>query len=173
MRSASVVAPGVSYVHGCFDEEFLSELESMRSGLPSETASLNMSATRRRFYSTAVADKVSRGLGLGFRASPHLRFIEYATSGFIAPHTDGHSFHADRCTTHTFLLYMTDTDDGGETEILESMQTCAVVSTVQPRRGSILVFPHSTPHQGLACGRDPKLLLRGDMIIVTPTLSSA
>jgi hypothetical protein len=38
------------------------------------------------------------------------------------------------------------------------------LAAVSPRRGSILVFPHATPHVGNCVGAQRKVLLRGDML---------
>ena len=44
-----------------------------------------------------------------------------------------------------------------------SARLCAyVVAEAAPRVGSILVFPHLAPHEGLPVWDEPKILLRGD-----------
>ena len=68
-------------------------------------------------------------------------------------------------TTTSFLLYLEDIPEGegGETEFLTSVADGEEVEAVVPRSGSILLFPHNTPHQGNAVGKFPKILLRGDL----------
>ena len=61
--------------------------------------------------------------------------------------------------------------EGGETHFLDKLPSdCAdgdapprVLQSVTPRAGSILLFPHATPHEGTAVGSHRKLLLRGDL----------
>ena len=56
---------------------------------------------------------------------------------------------------------------GGETVLLERLvQPSAVLASVTPRRGRLLVFPHACPHMAaevVAHGL-PKILLRGEMM---------
>jgi hypothetical protein len=60
---------------------------------------------------------------------------------------------------------------GGETEFLRSVDGGGrggrdaddnVLWSVRPQQGSILIFPHDTPHQGAGVGYYPKIILRGD-----------
>ena len=96
------------------------------------------------------------------------------------PTTNQHS-------TTSFLLYLTNVEDGGATVFLAGgrwgqgdappvvMGTRAEkkaeqvagngaggVAEAAPRVGSILVFPHLAPHEGLPVWDEPKILLRGD-----------
>jgi hypothetical protein len=60
---------------------------------------------------------------------------------------------------------------GGETEFLRSVDGGGgggrhaednVLWSVRPQQGSILIFPHDTPHQGAGVGSKSKIILRGD-----------
>ena len=80
--------------------------------------------------------------------------------------------------THTFILYLTDCEQGGETVLLHSMKSCVLLSpnatsqllgppdnvilAVKPVKGRILLFPHNCPHSGAIVECVPKLLLRGE-----------
>ena len=67
----------------------------------------------------------------------------------------------------TFILYLTDCSAGGETVLLDQLvQPSAVLATVTPRRGRLLVFPHACPHKALPVVAHglPKILLRGEML---------
>ena len=86
--------------------------------------------------------------------------------------------------THTFILYLTDCQNGGETALLRSMKTNIlkspgslspltgpsenIIALVAPRKGRMLIFPHAAPHSGLTIHSVPKLLLRGEAYIPTP-----
>jgi hypothetical protein len=124
------------------------------------------------------------------RVYPHMRFLNYRQAGTIlAPHID--LCRVDSCftacsmitqplglpvlpstaiqrSTHTFILYLTDCDRGGETCLLGDVtgpQRSVILAKVAPRRGRLLVFPHATPHEGLQVMDVPKILLRGEVQI--------
>ena len=67
--------------------------------------------------------------------------------------------------THTFLLYLRDCADGGETELLHTLASGEVIATCAPRRGRLLLFPHACPHAGRAVRAAAKLLLRGEIYL--------
>jgi hypothetical protein len=159
----------VHYLHGLFNEELIDELEEMRESLPGDRTSQNMVAVRRRFESDSLAQQITDALpnDMSLRVLPSMRYIEYPLGGFIAPHTDGPSFDEalQRMSTHTMLLYLHSVHDGsGATEILSALDG-VLLQSVEPIRGSILIFPHETPHRGDVVGAEGKVLLRGDLIV--------
>ena len=89
--------------------------------------------------------------------------------GQIDARVDERTGHA----THTsFLLYLSTVPagEGGETTFLDQLpdqcnegETPRPMHSVSPIEGSILLFPHNTPHVGEAVGRHAKVLLRGDL----------
>jgi hypothetical protein len=113
------------------------------------------------------------------RVFPHMRFLNYSSSGTVLPP------HIDLCrvnpfcrpsdkqnpkyrSTHTFILYLTDCDHGGETSLLEEVTadgSAASLAKVSPRKGRLLIFPHLTPHEGMEVADVPKILLRGELQI--------
>jgi hypothetical protein len=122
------------------------------------------------------------------RIYPHMRFLNYKNPGTIlAPHID--LCRVDSCfttcnnltapstsigrppgivqrSTHTFILYLTDCERGGETCLLGDVtgaQRSVVLARVPPRRARLLIFPHATPHEGLQVMDVPKILLRGEI----------
>jgi len=167
-ETAALAARNVLYLHGLFESgTLLQQLEEMRPGLPGDRTSQNMTAIRRRFHDKEIAALISAALppSLGLRALPDMRFIEYPLGGYIAPHVDGPSFDeaSASLSTHTFLLYLCDTKEGGATHILSEMHGDTLAS-LQPVTGSILLFPHATAHWGDVVGDEPKVLLRGDLV---------
>lgn len=91
--------------------------------------------------------------------------------------------------THTFILYLTDCEEGGETVFLRSMKKSVLennedgnysnahvllgppdnlITSVKPKRGRLLLFPHNYVHAGLPVKSVPKLLLRGEALLVDP-----
>eukprot|EP00793_Prasinoderma_coloniale_P001233 PRCOL_00005005-RA len=139
----------------------------------------------RRHYSDAerlVSDALRRALSLLPEGSPtqahtYSRFLHYTTGGEgMAPHVDlskkkpyACSDVTDMGTTHTFLLYLRDTEIGGATVLLRRVmeQYCDadVRAAVRPRRNRLLLFPHPCPHAGepVVAGHE-KLLLRGELV---------
>jgi len=100
------------------------------------------------------------------------RQIENTTGSTATTTTTTIDETTSRTSTHTFILYLTDCESGGETILLRqvpgrrftmSMQE-NTLATVRPRAGRLLVFPHACPHAGAEVTCVPKLLLRGEMI---------
>ena len=98
----------------------------------------------------------------------HIRFLTYEKPGGVLPP------HVDLCrvddasgvrSTHTFILYLTDCDHGGGTALLKSLKDPQVLAVAQPKRGRVIMFPHSCPHSGLEVSVVPKVLLRGEVIL--------
>jgi hypothetical protein len=102
---------------------------------------------------------------------PHMRFLCYQEAGAVlAPHVDLCRAHPEKPTersTHSFLLYLTDCEKGGETTLLRNLipyaQDDNVLGKVSPRCGRLLLFPHHCPHQGERVVSAPKLLIRGEV----------
>lgn len=105
---------------------------------------------------------------------PHMRFLSYATSGVVlAPHVDLSRTEAisGRTSTHSFLLYLTHCEIGGETALLGAIcgeKRHQTIAAIKPRRGRLLLFPHLCPHEGLAVVDAPKLLIRGEVWLHVP-----
>ena len=100
------------------------------------------------------------------------RFLEYTREGIgLDAHTDGTKICDDtECvSTHTMLLYLADCAVGGETLLLkqcaELEQKGNVIHATKPRRGRILLFPHSTPHAGAPVVNVPKICLRAEVCL--------
>mmetsp|Transcript_9703 Transcript_9703/g.27731 ORF Transcript_9703/g.27731 Transcript_9703/m.27731 type:complete len:189 (+) Transcript_9703:182-748(+) len=166
----SDVPEGVHYLRGIFPPEFLESLDEVMEETPSTSVSNNMYAERRFIRSPGIASAILACLPKELSMShvlSDMKFIRYPAGGYIAPHVDG--VRADDVThtesTTSFLLYLAciPPGEGGETEILTQVNGGEVICGFRPQRGCLLVFPHSTPHQGAGVGVHPKILLRGDM----------
>ena len=102
---------------------------------------------------------------------PHMRFLMYKEKGTIlAPHVDlcriDHS--SGRRSTHTFIAYLTNNDDSGQTTLLGDVSgegRLKRMARVTPRRGRLLVFPHVCPHEGNLVDQVPKIILRGEVML--------
>ena len=102
---------------------------------------------------------------------PHMRFLDYCREGTaLAPHVDLCRVDpiSSKRSTHSFLLYLTDCCEGGETCLLGDVNgdgRTQVLARVLPRRGRLLLFPHSCPHEGIEVVDVPKILLRGEVAL--------
>jgi hypothetical protein len=101
---------------------------------------------------------------------PHMRFLCYRDKGIcLARHVDlnrQHPFQNIR-STHSFLLYLFDCDEGGETTLLQDLSRDEIaLASVKPRKSRLLCFPHACPHKGEETVDLPKLLIRGEVSIV-------
>jgi hypothetical protein len=107
---------------------------------------------------------------------PHMRFLHYSEQGAVLPP------HVDLCrvdassgerSTHSFLLYLTDCEQGGSTTLLEALTgegRNTVFARVAPKRGRLLLFPHNCPHEGEEVVDAPKILIRGEAILRNPLM---
>ena len=132
------------------------------------------------FVAAAVA---ASGLGEASHVHPLVRFLHYTEPGGSLPaHVDLSRVVArtGERTTHSFLLYLTDTRNGGETLLLSARDGdpeladkggCApgdrdVLARSQPRRGRLMLMPHACPHLAAPLGPDSeKLLIRGEVLV--------
>lgn len=100
---------------------------------------------------------------------PHMRFLCYKDNGIcLAKHVDlirQHPFDDIR-STHSFLLYLSDCEEGGETTLLQDLSNDETpLATVKPKKSRLLCFPHVCPHKGEETVDVPKLLIRGEVTI--------
>lgn len=108
---------------------------------------------------------------------PLMRFLHYPEPGGSLPtHVDLPRLVDGVRTTHTFLLYLTDCESGGETRLLEARPGDAalasaggvapgerrVLAASAPRRGRLMMMPHACPHLAAPVESVPKILLRGE-----------
>mmetsp|Transcript_9366 Transcript_9366/g.14124 ORF Transcript_9366/g.14124 Transcript_9366/m.14124 type:complete len:565 (+) Transcript_9366:198-1892(+) len=171
---------GSYQIDGCFSDSFLSRLEYMWSKCP-ETPATKPSCSSRFYLCdsrgeilTAFCEALSAAREVSgsedeFDLSgvfPNMRFLCYSTyGGSLPPHED--ISHTDPFTnlssTHTFILYLSTCEFGGETVLLDSVKKDSDFRiAVSPVRGRLLLFPHRCPHEGAGVISLPKLLLRGE-----------
>lgn len=123
------------------------------------------------FESSAVTSGQSSSLSF----FPQMRFLNYdQKGGELGPHIDLTKVDSlsGKRSTHTFILYLRDCSEGGETALLKELSPHGphdfhqILSQVAPRRGRLLLFPHACPHQGNKVISTPKILLRGEAHLV-------
>ena len=99
---------------------------------------------------------------------PHMRFLTYEQAGAnLARHIDLCRIDdSGNRSSHSFLLYLHDCEQGGETLLLQDIQSSTqILGSVKPRKGRLLLFPHICPHEGNAVISTPKVLIRGEVMI--------
>lgn len=157
----------IVYLHGLFTNDELELIVQKKDECIKDKVSYNMMADRYFFNSIDIAKMIFEKIKTCHESScvlPNMRIIYYNNGGYIAPHYDGYQIDPNNSkeSTHTFLLYLNDCEKGeGDTEFLESLTDTTVVASITPKKGSILIFPHKTAHQGQCVGKE-KILLRGD-----------
>jgi prolyl 4-hydroxylase len=88
-----------------------------------------------------------------------LRFYRYQPGQSFGPHTDGYYSRAGgEQSLLTFMLYLNDGYEGGETYFIEQE------IVVRPRTGMALFFSHHIWHAGYAVTRGLKYILRTDVM---------
>lgn len=177
VRGSRHAGQGSFIIDGAFSDSFLTLVTSILTSQPL-AEQCKSSCSNRYYYCDATGfmcrvmetvleqAKTQKGYDLSVsRVMPYMRLLEYATpGGALPPHIDlSHKcLHSNISSTHTFILYLSSCDSGGETALLESLSGQTLVS-VKPLRGRLFVFPHICPHAGLTVECVPKLLLRGEM----------
>jgi predicted 2-oxoglutarate/Fe(II)-dependent dioxygenase YbiX len=92
-----------------------------------------------------------------------IRFYRYENEQRFAPHYDGPTVRArDEKSFLTFMVYLNDDCEGGETVFFERDGTERF--RVEPEAGAALVFDHAQFHEGAAVTRGRKYVLRTDVM---------
>lgn len=180
----SMEHPGAgSYtIDGLLDESCTQSLIQLWNSLPvAEGKQKAGPCSERRYYCditgfvtcllNSVMGAVNDQMQGGITFLPFMRFLCYSESGTIlAPHVDLSRVDVDsgQQSTHTFILYLTDCNQGGATSLIHSLSGPGrheKLAVVRPVRGRLLLFPHFCPHEGEAVVDVPKLLIRGEAIL--------
>lgn len=114
--------------------------------------------------------------------NPLFRMIKYEKNGYLIPHYDfPYSFDKNKRTLLTLVIYLNDSNDGGETRFLtdknsniDLKERCLddqlnwsgdIIGTVKPKKGKILVFPHRMLHDSnIYIGNENKTIIRTDIV---------
>jgi hypothetical protein len=174
---------GSCALDNAFSADFLDAVEALFGRLALEPRCRESSGLNDRAYVCDVEGWLAAGLAAAVGrfggaarvqgvAMEQMRFLFYQEEGgHLPPHVDlDRSDDLGRRSTHTFILYLTSCASGGETQLLAEHSTrpdsaAAVVASVTPVRGRLLLFPHMCPHLARPVTAEglPKLLLRGEM----------
>jgi len=86
----------------------------------------------------------------------------WPVTSHITEHVDGNVKIGDLTSNYTFLLYLNDNFEGGETVITEDDENPIVV---KPKTGSILLIRQDIFHEAWPCYEGFKYILRGDIVL--------
>jgi hypothetical protein len=154
------------------------DLKKKKSGTGAPCSDRYFFCDAEGYFSTMLANHIESTLNrnddsmINVMVFPHMRFLNYREPGSVlAPHVDLFKKDANtgKRSTHTFILYLKDCDEGGETALLKELSSGGplaeheVIAKVSPKRGRLLLFPHAAPHEGREVISTPKLLLRGEI----------
>jgi hypothetical protein len=117
--------------------------------------------------------------------NPRWRFFRYAQDCLYRPHIDG-SWPESRINANgeyecdesgsiksylTFLIYLTDDFEGGETRYYFPSETGMMARGVVPKKGAVMVFPQANTasliHEGSAVTKGTKYVIRTDVLFQT------
>lgn len=94
------------------------------------------------------------------------RFYRYSPKQRFKMHRDG-SFkrNENEKSLFTFLIYLNDDFEGGETEFKD-------IITVKPKKGTLIIFNHSYKHEGKVIIKGVKYALRSDVMYSNKNINS-
>lgn len=92
---------------------------------------------------------------------PRFRFYRYEVAEQFGVHMDGSVRRGEEESQLTFMVYLSDVEEGGETNFYRQS---ALEFAVQPAVGKALVFKHERLHEGAAVRRGCKYVLRTDVM---------
>lgn len=137
---------------------------------------------------TCSADNAHKFLNKGFgmngqwkvhSLNPHFRLCKYHEGGHFGPHYDSDYVESPLCkrSLKTFMLYLNDTYEGGETNFVNSHDLhfdddaqlyCSppdcIFASLKARRGDCLVFDHRLLHEGRRVSSGQKYIVRSDLM---------
>jgi hypothetical protein len=171
---------GACFIDGGIPESVLAALEGLFRSLPLAERNRGSQGLNDRSYFADNEGWVTEALKGAVMAAgggapcegevmAAMRFLSYfEAGGGLPPHVDLSRTRRDgRTSLCTFILYLTDCEAGGETVLLQRLaQPSRILAAVTPRRGRLLLFPHTCPHMAAAVVAEglPKVLLRGEML---------
>ncbi|EQM68710.1 2OG-Fe(II) oxygenase [Pseudomonas tohonis] len=119
-----------------------------------DPALANQLLARARPWLPACLDNEWELVGLNER----FRFYRYTPEQYFKWHRDGfYRRSQDEISQLTFLLYLNDDYEGGETQFRGE-------DSIRPEAGMLLVFPHPIMHQGAPITAGVKYVLRSDVM---------
>ncbi len=99
-----------------------------------------------------------------------IRFCRYQKEQSFSIHQDGIYYPNElQASKYTFLLYLNDDFEGGTTEFYNSKTDKTPIKSIQPQKGSLIIFDHRIWHKGSIITNGNKYILRSDVIVSAST----
>ncbi|KAJ3039821.1 hypothetical protein HDV00_011729 [Rhizophlyctis rosea] len=106
----------------------------------------------------------SKGVWVPKGVNPCIRFTKYTSGGHFSPHRDGGFVITDSYrSVYTLLIYLNDDFKGGKTRFHPDDEE-GMTATVDPKRGTAIVFNHDVKHEGQAMEDGAKYIIRTDIM---------
>lgn len=123
-----------------------------------ERARIEDEALAALLFERARAHLPAIGGGPPLRADAQLRVYRYQPGQKFVTHRDGFTSAADAQSRLTYMVYLNDVSEGGETYFP------AYATNIRPAAGRALFFQHSLLHEGRPVARGTKYALRTDVL---------
>ena len=138
---------------GFSDKKIISGIRTSATIDDSEK-SLHLWQCAKKYLPERINENVAIGL------NERLRFYRYDSAQKFAWHIDSSVMLSEkRLSFLTFLIYLNDDYQGGETMFRDSNKT-----TIFPKVGMMLAFKHEIPHEGAEILSGRKYILRSDVM---------
>ena len=109
-----------------------------------------------------ISERIKQRVGITHDfCNPRVRVLKYSEGNYFKPHYDGEQEWLGGASTHTVLVYLTDSapEDGGYTRFCDSGVR------IQPRIGRAVVFlQENNLHEGETVLRGTKMVARTDLM---------
>lgn len=94
-----------------------------------------------------------------------VRYCKYSPNQEITVHQDGIHYISDRLEfKYTFLLYLNDDFLDEETLIFNAKTTKVPLKSIQPKKGTLIIFDHRIWHSGEKVLKGNKYIIRSDLL---------
>lgn len=92
-----------------------------------------------------------------------IRVCKYESGGIFQKHRDASISYNNLISRYTVMAYLNDVNetDGGATRFYENG---LIKHKIQPKAGSLVIFPHQLLHDGELCTSPTKYLMRSDLM---------
>ena len=188
-----IIRMAESSPHGYVPDEPITSAKPPEGFAPRASNLVILSEKLTRIMYERTMDYLPQSLGakgenklVGLNA--RLRLYRYQPGAIYRPHVDGswpgsgmhgneyhYDYFGDRWSRLTFLVYLNDDFEGGGTTFYVPSKDVGNIEafTVEPRQGSVLVFPHggvagSLVHEGSFCKVGVKYIIRSDVLYSVP-----
>jgi hypothetical protein len=167
------VGCGSFIIDDCITDDFINKLMGVYNNIPiihgvKDTCNDRKYICDSTNWISSCFTKIFGFYSIKCLVYPQMRFLIYQNlGGFAPPHIDlSRTNEFGLTSTHTFILYLTDCEMGGETNLLLNIPTkstsTSVIESIKPKKARLLLFPHNCPHEGMSVKSLPKILLRGE-----------